>query len=189
MPRECDPNPGEAGAQVRWEPGLGHLARYVLLGRSGTPGAGFEMELPGPDDDDPEDAFADRPDLAERTGARILVVEDDPMVASLIRRFLEGDGHEVLVAREGREALDVARGVGRVDCLLVDVVLPGIDGVAVGEELRRLQPGLPVVLMSGYAQRPGSSELLADADAPLLEKPFTRRQLRAIIRSALRDGE
>lgn len=103
----------------------------------------------------------------------VLLVEDDADVRMLVRRTLERAGHAVLEAANGRDAIDAARrAAGRIDILVTDIVMPGASGVETAAELRRANPGLVVVLMSGYAD-PAVFDSIPRADlANFVPKPF-----------------
>ena len=109
------------------------------------------------------------PDAASTT---VLVVEDEDVVRGLVRTVLTGAGFEVLVARDGEEAFELAA-KHHVDVLLTDLMMPRHGGQEVAERLRATHPELKVVFMSGYAE----SGMLEDGHMPagtaFLEKPFT----------------
>lgn len=90
--------------------------------------------------------------------ARILLAEDEALVAFLIEDVLSEAGHEVLVAANGREALQVA-GRGLVDLLVTDLRMPEMDGFGLISALRSNRPGLPVVVMTGFPGGEGGRSL------------------------------
>ncbi len=118
---------------------------------------------------------------------RVLVVEDDPAVRSLAVLLLEQAGYRVTAVPEGQAGLERFRAAPNdFDVVLLDLTMPGLDGLEVLAELRRLRPGVPVVLMTGYstsdlARKPG-----APAASALLQKPFTSQGLLAALQEALR---
>src|SRR5690606_16274140 len=82
----------------------------------------------------------------------VLVVEDESSVLKLVRRLLEADGLVVLSAQNADEALLLAgQHTGPIDLLLTDVVMPGLNGLALAERFAAIRPGTPVLFMSGYA--------------------------------------
>jgi PAS domain S-box-containing protein len=116
----------------------------------------------------------------------VLLVEDDDEVRAFARRALERSGYTVLEASRGDEALETWRRLGQlVDLLLTDVVLPGLDGVALNRELERIGANLPVLFISGFVGDDRREAELADFDAPLLRKPFTPDQLTHEVRAVL----
>jgi heavy metal response regulator len=118
---------------------------------------------------------------------RILVVEDEPKVASFLRRGLEAEGHRVDVAADGNTGLERALG-GGYDLVILDVLLPGRDGLAVLRELRARESRLPVLLLTARA---GSSDKVHGLDLgadDYLTKPFDFAELLARVRALLRRG-
>ena len=81
------------------------------------------------------------------SAGRIVVVEDEPVIRQAVVQVLELAGFEVLAAADGEAGLLVAQGPG-VDLVLLDLMLPRRDGLSVLEELRRLRPGLPVIILT-----------------------------------------
>jgi PAS domain S-box-containing protein len=121
-----------------------------------------------------------------RGSETVLLVEDDPRVRRITSRALRSGGYEVLVAGEGAEALRiVADASRRVDLLLSDVVMPGIDGPQLAQLVRSRRPGIRVLFVSGHAHDVLASRGLAQARAELLDKPFTPASLLARVREVL----
>ena len=99
---------------------------------------------------------------------------------------LEDSGYQVLIAADGRAALDVMEGNGRkIDLLLTDIVMPEIDGPELADRLSAAHAGLRVVFMSGYSEEIVSSRL-ATPERVLLEKPFSLPDLLARVSATLR---
>ena len=87
---------------------------------------------------------------------RILVVDDEDLVRSVARRMLERDGWTVLEAANGADAIELfAREAHRLDCVVLDLSMPGMDGLAVFDDLRAIHPDAAVILMSGFVQDRG----------------------------------
>ncbi|HYE49887.1 MAG TPA: ATP-binding protein [Azospirillaceae bacterium] len=128
----------------------------------------------------PEGTAALPPDLAGRDTGRILLVEDDPIVGSVLGATLEDMGYAVLRAASGDEAAQLLAGDAPVDLLLSDIVMPGrLTGVDLAREARRLRPRLPVVLMTGY-----SEQVAAGQDFQVLSKPYQLSTLVDALRRA-----
>ncbi len=112
------------------------------------------------------------------------MVEDDDSVRELCVAILEPVGYRVIAVGSGEEALAVPPDE-RIDLLLTDVVMPGLDGPALAERLTAARPGLRVVFVSGYpcdmAMRPGAQ----CERAAFLQKPYTISQLTALVRATL----
>ena len=102
----------------------------------------------------------------------ILLVEDEPAVKGLFSQALNREGYTVHEARNGVEALEVMKGIGHIDVLVTDVVMPYMKGPELARQLLAKQPDLKVIFVSGYVA-PGD---LGPHEA-LLQKPFVRQQL------------
>jgi PAS domain S-box-containing protein len=110
--------------------------------------------------------------------ALIAVVEDEPGVRSLVERLLVRGGHRVLAFPDGAAALDALADLGvSIDLLITDLVMPGPNGIEVARQIRRDRPGLPVLLMSGYAADALRAERIGESSLELLEKPFSAAEL------------
>jgi DNA-binding response OmpR family regulator len=117
-------------------------------------------------------------------GAYVLVAEDDPKQAELIRRYLEHEGHAVVVVGDGRAALEEIRH-HPPDLLVLDVMMPRVDGLDVCRILRR-DSDLPVLMLTA---RSTEDDLLLGLDLgadDYLTKPYSPRELAARIRTLLR---
>ena len=119
---------------------------------------------------------------------RILVVEDEPKLARLLERGLAEEGHAVDVTRTGEDALWMARSV-EYDAIVLDLMLPGIDGVEVCRRLRESEVWSPVLMLTA---RDAVSDRVAGLDAgadDYLPKPFSFAELLARLRSLARRGQ
>ena len=113
-------------------------------------------------------------------------MDDQPTVRRLAELILSEAGYRVFEAADSRQALDLlSMARGRVDLLLVDVVLPYWDGVELVRRARRENPDQRVLYMSGYPAQILVQYGLATLDAPFLAKPFARQELLAKVREAL----
>jgi len=121
----------------------------------------------------------------------ILLVEDDPSVQDLLRGFLEDLGYSVLAADNGCSGLElVRRHEHRIDLVVTDVVMPRMNGIELARQLRDEQPGLKVVLMSGYTRDRSrlEEESLLSPTCVFLQKPFSTKTLGRTVRSLLDDA-
>jgi CheY-like chemotaxis protein len=116
-------------------------------------------------------------------GATILVVDDDPGVREVAVSSLESFGYRLLAAENGLAALDILKGTERVDLLLVDMAMPGMNGVEVIRRARERHPGLRALLVSGYADIAAFSPAEGDL---VLQKPYRLAQLADSVAEALR---
>lgn len=117
--------------------------------------------------------------------AVILVVDDDPAVRQVAARVLQRAGYRVLQAGEGVEALDVARGYpGRLDLLLTDVVMPGMNGRELSERLIEERPDTRLLYMSAYTE---DEVILRGVRVGInfLYKPFSLEDLTEAVRQVL----
>jgi two-component system cell cycle sensor histidine kinase/response regulator CckA len=120
----------------------------------------------------------------------ILLAEDEPQVRELAVRMLDGLGYQLMVASNGREALETAASLGQpIDLLVTDVVMPEIDGLELAARLRAERPGIRVLYISGYAEDSAAIEqALRDGDG-FLPKPFTVGDLGRRVREILDQGK
>jgi CheY-like chemotaxis protein len=123
-------------------------------------------------------------------GTRVLLAEDEPLIARSFADLLEAEGYDVHLASDGAEALDVARGLGgALGALVTDLWMPRMGGEDLIRELRAERPGLPVVVVTGAPPRGGEEALRSRAggDGPLLllGKPACCGQLAAALRRAV----
>jgi len=119
---------------------------------------------------------------------KILIVEDEPAVRQLIRNELRRFGYTVLEAKNGTEAFLIStQHDDTIDLLLTDVVMPGMNGREVAQQLTAIRPNLKVLYLSGYTEDIGVLQGLQPGKAAFLEKPFTPEALAVKVREIL-DG-
>ena len=124
-------------------------------------------------------------DEVESSGTTILLVEDDPMIRTLVAQTLEMQDYNVILAEEGWEGIKVARNhKGKIDLLFTDVVMPSLGGAELAIAARELYPDIKVLFMSGYSRFQLEEEGIP-ADAAVLEKPFTPDKVVAMVRKLL----
>ena len=117
----------------------------------------------------------------------ILLIEDDPMVRAVALRVLKANGYNVLEATNGNEGLlAYASHAREVALVITDVIMPGITGYEVEAELRKRNPRLPVLFMSGYS--PDSLNSGGISARPFLSKPFTSEMLAEKVRELMDDA-
>ncbi|HUF51659.1 MAG TPA: PAS domain S-box protein [Longimicrobiales bacterium] len=116
----------------------------------------------------------------------VLLVEDDDAVRTLARRALQQRGFEVLEAGHGAEALAlVADDSRQIDVVVTDLTMPGIRGDELADRIRTMQPGVGIVLMSGYTEAAAAHAAESDQRRSFLEKPFTPDSLVQAVRGVL----
>jgi CheY-like chemotaxis protein len=174
--------------------GLGLAIVFAIVNRGGgridvesRPGAGsaFRIFLP------PVAAAAveqpqSRPAQGSPRGAGVvLLVDDREDVRTLVRRMLQDLGYQTLEAASGEQALAVARDHGgALPLLLTDVVMPGMNGRELAEQLKAISPNLKTVFMSGYTDHILTKPGTLASEIHYLQKPFTLPQLAEILRTA-----
>ncbi|MBX5228719.1 MULTISPECIES: hybrid sensor histidine kinase/response regulator [unclassified Rhizobium] len=112
---------------------------------------------------------------------KILLVDDDALIAMSSVDMLEDLGHEVIEANSGSQALDLIRSGQPFDLMITDYSMPGMTGAQLAEAARDILPALPIVLATGYADLPAGT----DIDLPRLGKPYNQAQLAKEISKAV----
>jgi len=122
----------------------------------------------------------------EANGARILIVDDDPDICLMLSALMEKAGLTHLLAHDGETALQMV-GREKPDVLLVDIKMPGMDGLEVLKQVKEVDSDLPVVLITAYADIPASVAAIKAGAYDYLPKPFEHRQVLQVVRHALAD--
>jgi signal transduction histidine kinase/CheY-like chemotaxis protein len=179
----------EAGA------GLGISAACAIVHAHGgalsirsLPGKGTTYEICLPRHAPPVEQPAGLGEAAglPRGAETILVVEDDEAVRATTHRMLERQGYRVIAAQGEDDCFEAARARSRpIDLLLTDVVMPGIHGKALYQQLAALQPGLQVLYMSGHTQSVVAHHGVLEPGACFIQKPFSVASLARKVREAL----
>jgi DNA-binding response OmpR family regulator len=115
----------------------------------------------------------------------VLVVDDDPTVSDVVRRYLERSGFEVTLAADGAQALAAAAGQ-RPDLVVLDLMLPGLDGLEVCRRLRDRDADLPVVMLTALGDESDRVLGLSLGADDYVTKPFSPRELVLRVQSVLR---
>ena len=159
----------------------GAIAVESLPGRGTT----FQVLLPSAPQESATAAPAAAPDTWNAQGCA-LVIDDDASVRLITNRMLERLGMRALLADDGAAGLELfQRHAGSIRCVLLDLTMPGMHGVTAARELRRMDPSLPIVLMSGYSAE-DASHLTSDLrGTAFLNKPFHLGELRSVLRGML----
>jgi two-component system, cell cycle response regulator CpdR len=121
--------------------------------------------------------------------ARILIAEDEGAIRDLVARALLQDGHDIMTANDGAEALDVlVREHGAFELLLADIRMPVMDGIALALATARDHPDITILLMTGYADQRERASGLNTLIHDVITKPFTLDTIRAAVNEALVAG-
>ncbi len=177
--------------------GLGLATVYGIVQQAGgrvevssTPGQGSTFRIHWPRwEGRPESCSPGHP--GEEAGSRVtlVLVEDDEAVRAVAEEHLSEMGVRVLSYASPHDALEGLEGVGRIDVLVTDVVLPGMGGPALARQFRERWGGLPVVYVSGHT---GDAVMDLEAEGPntaFLQKPFRLHDLERAVKAALRSRE
>jgi two-component system cell cycle sensor histidine kinase/response regulator CckA len=180
--------------------GLGLASVYGMVKQSGGfiypeseegKGTTFSIYLPRYHSDKEDEVVAAKdkrkePRAADLTGTgRVLLVEDEEVVRNFAVRALKRQGYKVLEASSGVEALEVMeKNEGKIDIVVSDVVMPEMDGPTLLKELRKKNPELKIIFVSGYPNEAFKSSL-GDEEFAFLPKPFSLPQLAAKVKEEL----
>ncbi|MCA9558828.1 MAG: response regulator, partial [Myxococcales bacterium] len=182
--------------------GLGLAAVHGFVEQSGgqvrvhsTPGEGtrFDVFLPCREDLSQHGVVPTPPPTmvdATQVRGRVLLCDDAEGVRRSVAEVLESRGFEVVVAGGGDEALALLEGpAAKVEALVTDVVMPGMDGPALARSVRQRRPGLPVLFITGYADHHDLAVHAADGPTAVVLKPFDGPRLVGALRSLLVKAE
>jgi len=149
-------------------------------------GSHFKLLLPLSDDVAVAPG-APSPKLMRGSG-RILVVDDEAVIRSVARDMLQSVGYDVVTANDGEQALDLYRNeAGTIDLVVLDLVMPGMNGNEVLRELKRIDPGARVLIASGFQLDVDMPEIRREGASGFLAKPFVIANLSQAVAAAM-DG-
>ena len=116
---------------------------------------------------------------------RILAVDDEPDLRSLLRILLKNKGYEVLEAASGREAVELVRSEPRIDLVIMDIMMPGLNGVQACAEIRKFST-VPMLFLTAKSQLADKAEAYASGGDDYLAKPFSQNELMMKVESLTR---
>ena len=122
----------------------------------------------------------------KKVQGRILIVDDEHEMAQLLGQLMHREGLTPLLAKDGTEALQLIR-TGNPDVLLADLKMPGMDGMELMRKARDLDPELPVILITGFAEVCGAVEAIRAGAHDYLAKPFEHHQVIHVVLRALNE--
>jgi signal transduction histidine kinase len=161
----------------------GNIWVYSELGKGTT----FKIYLPLADNDQAKSSASKQPQKAVTTANEtILLVEDEEIVRKLTGEILKATGYKVLLAKNGQEAIEICQAYGgTIDLMLTDVVMPGMNGKMVADNLKPFRPEMQVLFMSGYTDDSIIHHGVLDPGTNFLDKPFTVDALTSKVRETL----
>jgi len=164
-----------------------HHQGYIDFDSELDVGTSFHVFLPVPetgvaDHTSAQDVVAASPGRGEL----LLLVEDDDMVRSLTRQILARAGYRVLEARDGEDAMELFMAhAAEIELLVLDVVMPRMDGRLLYDNISELRPGVPVLFCSSYSADLLESEYMLQVGGELLTKPYRAADLLRRVRAIL----
>jgi len=173
--------------------GLGLATVYGVVKQSGGciwveselgKGTRFEVYLPVVKAEEDSALAESTPKAAAHHSAAVLIVEDEEAVRDLAAEFMQSAGYKVLTAKDGRDAVEVARRSGPIRVLVTDIVMPNMRGPELAKVLKASRKDLKIIFMSGYLEFNGEDEFVEGSY--FLQKPFSRDTLVSKVDEALR---
>jgi two-component system, cell cycle sensor histidine kinase and response regulator CckA len=164
---------------------------YIFVESALGQGTTFRVYLPRHHVESEEEVVATKSLKKERQGdltgtGRVLLVEDEDAVRSFAVEALKRQGYEVIQASSGAEALELMDvNPSKVDIVVSDVIMPELDGPSMFKELRKSDPDLKIIFMSGYPDDAFKNNLDPDTKFAFLQKPFSLAQLAAKVKEEL----
>ncbi len=161
---------------------------YIFVDSQPQRGTAFRAYFPRADVREepvpaPENLGLPRADRGQET---ILLVEDEPNLRRLAQQYLEKQGYRILEAEDGAAALQIVAGhQGKIDLLLTDVVMPGMNGRELATQITGQRPEIRVLYMSGYTENAIGHDGLLEAGINLLQKPFSLPALKERVRELI----
>ena len=115
----------------------------------------------------------------------ILVVDDEPIMQEILSDFLREEGYDVDVASSGEEGVELAR-ARPYDCAIVDLMMPGIDGIQTTQSLKELDPTLPVIMITAFASVESAVEAMKQGAHEYITKPFKNDEVLLVVQNAIK---
>ena len=113
-------------------------------------------------------------------------MDDEDMIIDVGEQLLEKMGYTVLIARSGKKAMDIyTKDKGKIDIVILDMIMPDLSGSETYDRFKEINPGIKVLLSSGYSIDGQATEILKRGCDGFIQKPFTMEQLSRSIRKVL----
>jgi CheY-like chemotaxis protein len=163
---------------------MSHGGALQLFSQQGQ-GTTFKVYLPGKIDEIPQNTtylLSEHPHQWTGCGT-ILLVEDEDQVRNIARTLLELFGFSVLEAVHGKQALELYhKNASNISLVMTDIGMPVMDGYELFNELKQLNPELPIIVSSGYGEAEVSTRIAGDQLTAIMSKPYRADQLRDILK-------
>jgi PAS domain S-box-containing protein len=166
---------------------IASMAGEIAVGSGPGRGSTFRITLPAVQIETPPPVAALAAQESPARGGRVLIVDDEPMIVSALRRALAGE-YQVTGLTDGREALALIRKGERFDAILCDLMMPDTSGMDLFDEIERLAPGQRdrMIFVTGGAFTPRARVFLEQIANPRVEKPIDFQNLRSLLRNAIK---
>ena len=162
---------------------LRHKGHIQIISKPNS-GTTFTVLLPRSNFSSVKSSQDETPSPKQHT-KRVMIVDDEPQVRSTLDRLLRFSGFQVVLAKNGRDAIEIYRNENRsIDCVLLDLSMPDLDGEETFRELKKIRSDVRVVLNSGYAEQDILNRIKGAGFAGLLHKPTPKDVLIATIQKA-----
>ncbi len=162
----------------------GHHAGIKIYSEPGR-GTTFQLFFPASETPLAQDA-GPQPERETLLQGLVLVVDDEPVILETAAAALRHMGFTVLSARDGVEGLEIFRAhSSEIRLVLLDLTMPRMDGRETFQALRQIRPDLPVILSSGYNEQESAQGFLGQGLAGFIQKPYSLKELRAVITAVL----
>ena len=122
--------------------------------------------------------------MATPRNGKILVIDDEEIMREILETLLTREGYEVRLASSGAEGLDIARAL-QVDAAIVDIMMPGLDGIATLDELKRIDEDLAVIMITAYASIESAISAMKAGAFDYITKPFKNDEVLVVVRNAM----
>ncbi|MBW2589764.1 MAG: PAS domain S-box protein [Deltaproteobacteria bacterium] len=137
-------------------------------------------------------AYRDVPTKTElvKGSETVLLVDDEEMIINVAQAMLEKLGYSVVVAKDGEQAVDTVKSNGdEIDLVILDLIMPGIDGGKAFDLIHEIQPAMPVILSSGYSLNGQANDIIQRGCNGFIQKPFNISELSQKVRKILDEAK